>query len=42
MFNSELKTLLLRITKTNPTERPTALEVAQGIKLVEKKQNDKN
>ena len=38
--NSELKALLLRMTKTNPAERPTALEVAQGIKLVEKKQND--
>ena len=39
-FNSELKVLLLRMTKTHPAERPTALEVAQGIKLVEKKQND--
>jgi hypothetical protein len=28
------------MTKLNPTERPTALEVAQGIKLVEKKAND--
>lgn len=40
IFNSELKALLLRMTRTNPSERPTALEVAQGIKLVEKKQVD--
>jgi serine/threonine protein kinase len=40
IFNSELKTLLLRMTRTNPAERPTALEVAQGIKLVEKKHCD--
>lgn len=38
IFNRELKTLLLRMTRTNPAERPTALEVAQVIKLVEKKQ----
>lgn len=40
IFNSELKALLLRMTKANPADRPSALEVAQGIKLVEKKQND--
>lgn len=40
IFNSELKSLLSRMTKTNPAERPTALEVAQGIELVEKKQNE--
>jgi serine/threonine protein kinase len=40
VFNSELKALLLRMTRRNPLERPTALEVAQGIKLVEKKAND--
>jgi serine/threonine-protein kinase len=40
IFNSELKALLLRMTKLNPIERPTALDVAQGIKLVEKKAND--
>lgn len=40
IFNSELKTLLLRMTRTKPAERPTALEVAQGIRLVEKKYND--
>ncbi|HEY6806132.1 MAG TPA: serine/threonine-protein kinase [Pyrinomonadaceae bacterium] len=40
IFNSELKTLLLRMTRMKPAERPTALEVAQGITLVEKKQCD--
>ena len=40
IFNSELKALLLRMTRLNPMERPTALDVAQGIKLVEKKAND--
>ena len=40
IFNSELKALLLRMTQINPSERPTALEVARGIKLVEKKQVD--
>lgn len=40
IFNSELKALLLRMTRLDPMERPTALEVAQGIKLVEKKAND--
>jgi serine/threonine protein kinase len=40
IFNSELKSLLSRMTKTNPAERPSALEVAQGIKLVERKQED--
>lgn len=40
IFNSELKALLVRMTQANPLERPTALDVAQGIKLVEKKAND--
>jgi serine/threonine protein kinase len=40
ILNSELKDLLLRMTNGNPTERPTALQVAQSIKLVEKKQNE--
>jgi serine/threonine protein kinase len=40
IFNNELKRLLLEMTKRNAAERPTALEVAQRIKLVEKKSND--
>lgn len=40
ILNVELKKLLLRMTKTNPAERPSALEVAQGIQLVEKKHNE--
>jgi serine/threonine protein kinase len=40
IFNSELKTLLIRMTSANLVERPTALGVAQAIKVVEKKAND--
>lgn len=40
IFNGKLKDLLIRMTNGNPLERPTALQVAQSIKLVEKKQNE--
>lgn len=38
--NGELKKLLIRMTSQNPAERPTALEVAQSIPQVEKKQEE--
>lgn len=36
VFNGELKNLLLKMISTNPDERPTALQVAAGIKTIEK------
>ncbi len=39
IFNSELKRLLLQMTRVDPQRRPTALEVAERIKLVEQESN---
>jgi hypothetical protein len=38
-MNSELKTMLLRMTSPNPASRPTATQVAFGVQAVEKKHN---
>jgi len=40
IFNGGLKDLLIKMTNGNPLERPTALQVAQSIEQVEKKQNE--
>jgi serine/threonine protein kinase len=38
--NGELKHLLIRMTSQNPADRPSALQVAQSVPAVEKKQEE--
>jgi len=40
ILNGELKDMLVKMTNSNPSERPTALQVAQSITVVEKKQSE--
>jgi serine/threonine protein kinase len=39
-LNGELKSLLIRMTSLNPSDRPTALEVAQAAPRVEQRQKE--
>ena len=40
LVNGELQNLLVKMTSKNPADRPTALEVAQSIPKVQKKQEE--